>query len=292
MIHSEKITLPGGARLYPCVQTWAPFPGVNVRRSAVILCPGGGYRMLSRTEGEAMAPAFASLGCDCFVLHYRTGERAVWPNPLIDLAQAVAYVRAHADAWCIDPDKIAVCGFSAGGHLCAMLGTRWHEPEVERLVGLRAEQIRPNALILGYPALNLRIAGSSEIGALLAGGRDLAAALDETDALRFVTSQTPPTFLWSIFEDGAVPVELGLRFCSELAAHEVPFELHTFQSGEHACALGTGATAFGGTEYPHLAHWFELCGEWLRAQFGAPSLVGELPAMPPMGGNGRAHLSE
>ncbi len=291
MIHSEKILLPGGARLYPCVQTWGPFPGTKVRRGAVILCPGGGYMMLSRTEGEAMAPAFASLGYDAFVLHYRTGERAVWPNPLIDLAQAVAYVRAHAGDWNIDPDKIAVCGFSAGGHLCAMLGTRWHEAEIQALVGLTAEEIRPNALILGYPALNLRIAGSTRISELLAGENDVAATLDETDSLAFVTENTPPTFLWSIFDDGAVPVELGLRFCDRLAACEVPFELHTFFSGEHACSLGTAATAFGGTEYPHLAHWFTLCGEWLKAQFGAPVIVGDQPAMPPMGENGRAHLA-
>ncbi len=290
MIQSEKILLPGGARLYACVQTWAPFPGAAVRRGAVIACPGGGYAMLSRTEGEAVALAFAGQGYQTFTLHYRTGERAAWPNPLVDAAQAVAYVRAHADEWRIDPDKIAVAGFSAGGHVAAALGTMWPRADVQAAAGADGGAIRPNALILGYPALSMRIdRGSQEILELLGPGRPVEEVFAETETADFVGPHTPPTFLWTIFDDGAIPVEQGLTFCERLAAHEVPFELHTFAHGEHASSLGTAVTAFGGTEYPHTAHWFELCCEWLRGQFGAPALVGPVPEMPPMGGGTRAH---
>ncbi len=285
----ETILLPGGAKLDAFRQTWAPFPGTSVRRAAVIVCPGGGYAVLSRTEGEAVALAFAAQGLDAFVLRYRTGERAVWPNPLVDATQAVAHVRAQADAWQIDPDKIALAGFSAGGHVSASLGTMWPQADLHARAGAGAEAIRPNALILGYPALSLRIARESDMPAMLTGGRPVDALLAETETADFVGSHTPPTFLWTIFDDGAIPVEQGLAFCQRLAEHEVPFELHTFAHGEHASSLGTAATALGGAEHPHTAHWFPLCCAWLRSLFGAPQLVGAPPAMGGFGGGGRAH---
>lgn len=290
MTHSEKILLPGGARLYACVQDWAPFPGTGVRRGAVISCPGGGYAMLSRTEGEAVALAFAAQGYQAFALHYHTGAAARWPQPLLDAAEAVAYVRAHAHEWHIDPDRIAVAGFSAGGHVAAALGTMWNQPAVQDAFGAPGEAVRPNALILGYPALSMAIdRGSSEILDLLAGDRDHAAVLAETNTPDFVGAHTPPTFLWSIFDDGAIPVEQGLAFCARLAGAEVPFELHTFAHGEHACSLATGATAFGGEEDETVAQWFPLCCRWLKNLFGAPRLTGTVPEIPKMGDGTRAH---
>lgn len=290
MIHSETITLPGGARLYACVQDWAPFPGTAVRRGAVISCPGGGYAMLSRTEGEAVAMAYAACGYQTFALHYHTGAAARWPQPLLDAAEAVACVRAHADEWGIDPDKIAVAGFSAGGHVAASLGTMWNLPAVQDALGAPGEAVRPNALILGYPALSMAInRGSDQILDLLAGERPHAQILAETETADFVGAHTPPTFLWSIFDDGAIPVEQGLEFCARLAEAEVPFELHTFAHGEHACSLATGATAFGGEEDETVGQWFGLSCRWLSRLFGAPALTGTIPELPKMGDGTRAH---
>jgi acetyl esterase/lipase len=292
MIHNERIDLPGGAKLFSYAQAWGPFPGTRVRRGAVIVCPGGGYAALSRTEGEAIALALVAQGYQAFVLKYRIQDEARWPNPLVDAAQAVAYVRDHAAEFDIFPDNIAMAGFSAGGHVSAALGTMWDRPEVQQLAGATGEQIRPNALILGYPALNLRIdRGGAEVCRTLGGDRPLDELLAETDTIAAVGANTPPTFLYSIFTDGAVPVEQGLQFCARLAAHDIPFELHTFADGEHASSLGTDATAFGGETYPHNAHWFGLCMEWLRTIFRAPEIVGTPPTLPPMG-SGRAKMME
>ncbi len=290
MIHSEKITLPSGARLYACVQDWTPFPGCSVRRGAVICCPGGGYAVLSRTEGEAVALAFAGQGYQAFALHYRTGARAKWPNPLIDAAEAVLYVRSRADEWNIDPRKVALAGFSAGGHVAAALGTMWPGEQVQSALGHPGDAVRPDALILGYPALSMRIdRGSQEILSLLAGERPVDEILAETETADFVGAHTPPAFLWTMFDDGAIPVEQGLDFCRKLAGAEVPFELHTFAHGEHACSLATGAAALGGAEDPAVAEWFPLCCTWLKGRFGAPELAGPVPDIPPMGNGTRAH---
>lgn len=290
MTRSETVTLPHGARLSVCVQDWAPYPGTKVLRGAVISCPGGGYAVRSRTEGEAVALAFAGQGYQAFTLHYGVGARAAWPGPLIDAAEAVACVRARADEWHIDPAKIALAGFSAGGHVAASLGTMWHLPLVQDALGAPGAAIRPDALILGYPALSMAIdRGSGDILDLLGPGQPHGQTLDATDTTRFVGPHTPPTFLWSIFDDGAIPVEQGLSFCARLAAHEVPFELHTFAHGEHACSLATGATAFGGAEDETVAQWFPLCCRWLKNQFGAPRLTGQTPDIPKMGDGTRAH---
>ena len=270
MIQSETIRLPGGAALVSCVQNWRMAPDTRIRRGAVIVCPGGGYAMLSPTEGEAVVPAFAAEGYQSFLLRYRTGGDAVWPNPLIDLGQAVAYVRAHAHELMLDPDKIAICGFSAGAHLCAMLGTVWNRPETAAAAGCTAEQMRPNAMILCYPPTHLRIAGDGATLRLLAGGDEIGDLGERTDANRLVGTHTPPTFVWSMFDDADVPVELSLEFCRALTAAEVPFELHTFSHGLHACSLATAVTAFAGSENPHAAHWFPLCREWLLSLFGPP----------------------
>ncbi|WP_313539611.1 alpha/beta hydrolase, partial [Enterococcus sp.] len=126
---------------------------VNRLRPAVIICPGGGYEMLSDREAEPIAIKMMSFGFQAFVLHYSI-KPAVYPIALTELATAVRLVRQQHEAWHVDPDKIIVAGFSAGGHLAANLGVSWQEPFLSELLDGQKEEWKPNGLLLSYPVLS------------------------------------------------------------------------------------------------------------------------------------------
>lgn len=232
------------------------------RRWAVIICPGGGYQMLAPGEGEPVALAFLAAGVQAFVLDYSVAPFR-YPTALMELAAAVAWVRRHAKEYGVAPDRIAVCGFSAGGHLAGCAANLWGHPVLEPLE-LRPEEMRPDASILCYPV----ITAEARKGHALSFERLLGANTEVPEELfleRAVTRQTPPTFLWATVTDGTVPVENTMLYAGALRQAEVPFELHLFGDGPHAMGLATEESAWEqGYENPHAAHWHGLCVEWLR----------------------------
>ncbi len=133
----------------------------GVRRPAVLISPGGGYLFTSDREAEPVALRFLAHGYHAFVLRYSVGTR--FPQPMHDLAKAIARVRERAEEWLVDVDRLTVCGFSAGGHLAAPLGVMWNEPWLFESLGLTAEHLRPHALILGYPAIDLDLIENTPI---------------------------------------------------------------------------------------------------------------------------------
>ena len=130
-------------------------------RPVILICPGGAYRMTSDREAEAIAIRFMSMGYHTAVLRYSVAP-AVYPTALCQLAKAVNILRKRSGEWLIDQDKILVMGFSAGGHLAASLGTLWNNGELAELLGLEAEDIRPNGLILSYPVITSGKEGHEE----------------------------------------------------------------------------------------------------------------------------------
>jgi acetyl esterase/lipase len=251
----------------------------DTRRPAVIICPGGGYLFTSDREAEPVALRFLAHGYHAFVLRYSVETR--FPQPMHDLAKAIAMVREKADEWLVDADRLAVCGFSAGGHLAASLGVMWHEPWLFEPLGMTGEQLRPHALILGYPAIDLDLIDNTPIpvGAegTLPPPRDLivSTVLGEPDqALKeryrldlHVSSSTPPTFLWHTAEDQLVPALSSLRFAAALAEHKVPYELHIFGSGVHGLSLADETTDVDGTMInPSVQIWIDLALSWLKRQ--------------------------
>ncbi len=211
----------------------------NAVRRAVMICPGGGYLFCSDREGEPIALAFMAAGYQAFVLRYSVGEHAAFPRPLKDAEIALNMIRTRAEEWGVDPARIAACGFSAGGHLAAALGTMG--------------RVRPNAMILAYPCIL----------------ESMSATLPEPipSLEREVTSQTPPTFIWATAADERVPVENSLEFAAALDRAKVPFELHIFQKGAHGLALATPVTSAGHGHYIDVdaAKWLNLCLAWLGA---------------------------
>ena len=267
MIH-ERIPLPAAGSsatltTYFRERRDAVDPGRT--RPVIVVAPGGGYHFRSEREAEPVALRMVAEGFHACVLDYSVAP-ARFPQSLLELAAAVAYLRSHADRFGIDPDHIIPCGFSAGGHLCASLGTMWSEPWLAERIGLPASRFRPDAMILGYPVISSGEFAHRGSFANLAG--DDADLVERLSLENHVTAETPPTFLWHTFEDRSVPVENSLLFASALRRSGVRFELHVFPYGPHGLALANDETAPAGKDdyiQPLAACWPRLAAEWVRA---------------------------
>lgn len=239
----------------------------NNKRGAVLICPGGGYGGTSDREAEPIAIRFNAAGYHAFVLRYSVAPRR-HPQPLLDVSKAMCIIREGADIWNIHPSKIAVCGFSAGGHLAASLGVHWNKSYLNE-EGIATGLNQPNALILCYPVISFGefTHGSSRDNLL---GKEAGDDLIEELSLEYqVNEKTPATFLWHTFADETVPVENSLLFAQSLRQYNIPFELHVYPEGPHGLSLATSETDSQGQfgEFPHVASWMDLCIEWLNQQF-------------------------
>lgn len=233
------------------------------KRPAVLICPGGGYSHTSEREAEPVAMQFNAAGFHAFVLYYSVAP-ARHPQPLLDLSRAVCLLRENNESWKVNPQKIAVCGFSAGGHLAASLGVHWKKSFLE-IPGITIGDNHPDALILSYPVITSgKYAHQGSFANLL--GPDPGSDLREKMSLeKQVNSQTPPTFLWHTFADSAVPVENSLLFARALRKKQIPFELHIYPEGGHGLSLATEETATSNLPPdPHPATWIKLCLSWLK----------------------------
>ena len=228
--------------------------------SAVVVLPGGAYRGLAADlEGREIADWFTARGFRAFILSYRLSSNGyLLPVPLLDARRAVQLVRARARDYQIDPTRIVIIGFSAGGHLAALAGTQFvpGNPDAEDPID-RASS-RPDYLVLGYPWIGAISSDTSHLSYC-----KLFDVMDRCEALRaayspdlFVTKDTPPTFLYHTFNDQTVPVEQGLRFYEALIKAGVPSEMHIFANGAHGSGLGKGD--------PSLDQWPGLLETWLR----------------------------
>jgi len=238
------------------------------KRGAVLIFPGGGYYYCSPREAEPVALQFMSAGFHAFVLEYTTRNsdpNGRWPQPLLDASRAMTIIRENASKWNVDPNNIAVCGFSAGGHLAASLGTMWNRDYIKSCPEIGDN--KPNALILGYPAINPD-AGPQEYRDCfrnLSDGDVAPDMLRELSVNLNVTPDTPPTFLWHTVEDSLVPVKNALLFANALDENNVSFEAHIYPYGVHGLSLGTEETGKGELHVvPHIANWIALAIKWLK----------------------------
>ena len=171
------------------------------------------------------------------------------------------------DKWNVDNENIIVCGFSAGGHLAASLGTLWTDKVIKERLGLEAGEVKPNKIILSYPVITSNNFGHQ-------GSFDNLLGEDSTDEDRrklsienLVSKDTPPTFIWHTFDDKTVPVQNSLLLASALTEYEVPFEMHIYPKGVHGLSLCEKATAKDGEKKlidGHVASWFRLAIKWIN----------------------------
>ena len=243
----------------------------NLKKKAVLVLPGGGYYMTSDREAEPVAKAFFAAGMNAFILRYSVKEEAVGYAPLLDAAAAMKYIRDHADEWNIDKDKIVVCGFSAGGHLAASLGTLWKLDIVSKTLGCDNSYIKPNGMILGYPVITSGEKGHQGSILRLADADNkknktlTQEELDRFSIEKHVDSDTCPAFVWHTAEDDGVPVENALYMCEALADKKIPFELHVFPYGAHGLSLATEEVAPNDSMVmPYVARWIDMALNWIN----------------------------
>lgn len=268
---------------------------VGKPRGAVLICPGGAYLFCSDRESEPVALAFAAMGYHAFVLRYSTYNEdnalpdltasipekphAQFPNPMRDIAKAILYIRSRAAEWLVDTGKIALCGFSAGGHNCAMYSVYWDKPIIADFFGVERAALRPAASILCYPMTDYFLlkksiqddeqAGTVHRAANIAYfGTEMPSEemLLQASPARLVSESTPPTFIWTTAEDIITPATQATAMAHALASHNIPFEMHIFERGIHGLSLASHITAGESKEYVDMdaAQWVKLCERWLR----------------------------
>ena len=245
----------------PTLTIFEPQPG-HENGSAVVVLPGGGYvNLAGNLEGRQVADWFAAHGFRAFILSYRLSSNGyLLPVPLLDAQRAVQTVRARARDYQIAPNRIAIIGFSAGGHLAALASTQFIPGKPEAEDPIERVSSRPDYLVLGYPWIGAISSDTSHLTYC-----KLFNVMDRCEALRaayspdlFVSKETPPTFIYHTTTDDTVPVEQGLRFYQALLKAGVPVEMHIFAKGSHGSGLGKGD--------PSLEQWPNLLETWLRAQ--------------------------
>ena len=245
----------------PTLTPYLPDATNATASAAMVICPGGGYGMLAPHEGNDYALWLNQHGVTCFVLKYRLGSDGYrHPAMLNDAARAVRWVRAHADDYQIDPRRVGIMGSSAGGHLASTLLTHFDSGDTNSVDPVERQSSRPDLGILCYPVISMgefTHQGSKEN--LL--GKDPSPGLVQllSNELQ-VTTNTPPCFIWTTFEDTAVPMENSMLFASALRKNGVPFDLHVYEKGGHGMGLA---------DKPPFANphpWANDCLLWLKAQ--------------------------
>lgn len=230
--------------------------------SAAIIFPGGGYTHLAGDlEGREVADWFTARGFRAFILSYRLGSHGYpLPVPLLDARRAVQTVRARAMDYHVNPNRIVVVGFSAGGHLAALSGTQFVAGEENADDLIARVSSRPDYLVLGYPWLDAITTDTSYLSYC-----KVLNLMDQCDALKakydpvlFVTKDTPPIFIYQTFADKTVSPGATAEFYQALFKAGVPSEMHIFANGGHGTGLGKGDVA--------LDQWPALLETWLRAQ--------------------------
>ncbi len=215
-----------------------PEVDMNRKRPAVLVLPGGGYEYTSDRENEPIALKFAAEGICAFALKYSC-DPARFPQALCEALAALKFIRENAEKFSIDSDNIAVCGFSAGGHLAASVGVLWNKPFIAEHIGEYGAIMKPNKLILSYPVIkNGEHAHQGSFNALLGDKVTNPEMLELTSLEKQVSTETPPSFIWHTYEDDCVPVQNSLAFANALVENNVPVELHVYRRGWHGLSLG------------------------------------------------------
>lgn len=254
--------IPGKCDEVPVIKYYKPENKCS--GCAVVIFPGGGYEFRAPHEGDGYAEFFSQNGISAFVVEYRVAPHS-FPLPLLDARRAMRFVRANAEKFGIDKNKVAAMGSSAGGHLTALLSTYTEKIDGEMTDDTDKENFLPNAQILCYPVINLYNTDIAHIGSgdnltgnFIAQSGDTATRKELTPSL-IANSSTPPAFVWHTMDDETVNVKNSLEYTAKLKDCKVSAELHIFPNGRH----GLGLTEYSNKVEIHVAQWSKLMLNWL-----------------------------
>ena len=250
----------------PTVEIYLPYNMTemhreNHKRPCMVVCPGGGYGGCSKHEKEPIALQFLPWGYNVFTITYSVAPHR-FPTQLREVAALMELIYENADAWNCDVSKIAIIGFSAGGHLAAHYSTMFDCKEVREVF---PESKNVNATVLCYSVIS--VAGG-HIGSFqnLLGKESLTAEEEDYFSCeRHVKDSTPPAFLWHTSEDDCVPVENSLMYAKALSEHKIPFELHVYPFGSHGASTCDRQTLdIVGNGISHAKAWLASLEKWLK----------------------------
>lgn len=233
-------------------------------RPAMLVIPGGAYRVVSEREGEPVAISFLEKGYNSFVLTYSVAPVS-FPSQLIEGAMAMAYIRENAEKFNVFSDKIGAVGFSAGGHLAGMLATMFDHKIIKETLKDKASLCRPDAVILSYPVISAF--DCPHVGSFIHLSGENEKLYKELTLEDKVTKDSSPAFIWATFNDKTVPVKNSMLIAESYLENGVPYEFHIFHNGVHGLSLSTLESARSELvkehNRPHVANWFNLAIEWL-----------------------------
>lgn len=234
----------------PVVQAFLPEAG-KATAGSVVVCPGGGYRVLASHETAVIGEWLAKNGITAFVLRYRLCPKYSHPIPMTDAQRAIRFVRHHAKNWKLDPDKIGILGFSAGGHLTSTCATHFDDGNAKAEDPIDRAGCKPNAQILVYPLISMDDAyGHAGCRTIFLGKDPTPEAKKFTSAEQNVTEQTPPAFVFHSVLDQTVIVHHADKYVEALKAKKVPVEYIRGEHGPHGIGLND--------------IWTVPCIKWLR----------------------------
>lgn len=302
MMICERVNLrqDGSAFLETYVQEPLLSPGKYRTRPAMVICPGGAYLNIASREREIVAMKFAGMGYDCFVLNYthllltrpldgsapELAPECHYPMPLVELIEAMAYVRANAERLHVDANRVYCVGFSAGGHLVGSLAERWDDPELMaeaarnleaalgESVAVTPEVTKPTGVIMGYPAIsfppesegfseNLTDAEEYILRAVFGSTQRDPEIEDHYDLRRHVRDDMPRLFVWHDLHDDLTSPAETLEFARLAVERGNEVEAHLFQTGSHGIVFADETNALSDDDIDRCSGWLELARSWL-----------------------------
>lgn len=256
MIHMQHPQYPEATLEGYILDCKMPF-GKDTARPAVVVCPGGGYVYCSDAEAEPVALSYTASGFHAFILRYSTGFHAAGFAPLKQVDWVIGMLRENAAQWNIDPEKIIICGFSAGGHLALASGVMGEN--------------RPNAMILGYPVASAPCWPGMDFMLKLLTGKETVTQedADQYELTSKITKDAPPVFMMATAEDALTPYG-SLAIAKRYSELGLGYEMHIFQYGPHGYSLANETSCMGSSRKidPSFAHWQKLSVDWIYKTFG------------------------